>query len=153
MSVNIDNVVTIEHLINMYNIIKKNTKHKEKLLNFEMYFTANIVSIYNDLINNNYKHSRYNIFLITEPKQRIVMSECIKDKIVNHLISYYVLTPLIEPKLIYSNTATRINKVTKVANNLCIKYLNKIKEINNFYILKCDISKYFYNIEFKLISY
>ena len=41
------------------------------------------------------------------------MSEKLPDKIVNYLVSDYVLTPLIEPRLIEMNVATRKNKGTK----------------------------------------
>ena len=41
------------------------------------------------------------------------MSENISDKIVNHLISDEILLPLIEPRLIETNVATRKNKGTR----------------------------------------
>ena len=37
--------------------------------------------------------SNYNIFLIHEKKYRIIMSESISDKIVNQMISYFILLP------------------------------------------------------------
>ena len=70
------------------------------------------------------------------------MSEKLKDKIVNHLISNYVLIPLIEPLLIDSNVAIRKNKGTAYGFNLLKKYINKLKEnYNNIYVLKIDIIK------------
>ena len=88
-----------------------------------MFLSTNLHNIINKLRNKKYKHGKYNIFGITEPKFRIIMSERLQDKIVNHLVSDYVLTPLIEPKLIEMNVATRRNKGSKVAIFYMKKYL------------------------------
>ena len=80
------------------------------------------------------------------------MSESISDKIVNHLISNEILLPLIEPKLIETNIATRKNKGIKFGINYVKKYINHLKlKYNNFYILKCDIKKYFYNVDHEIL--
>lgn len=145
-------MIDIEKIINVYHIIKKNTKNREKLFNFEMFYSCNIISIYVILKNRKYRHSAYNIFLIQEPKYRIIMSEIMSDKIVNHLISKYVLNPLILPKLIEQNVATRKNKGTKAGLKFVKEYINKLKmNYENIYVLKCDIKKYFYNIDHNLI--
>ena len=44
-----EEVVTIENLTNVYNTVRKNTKHKDKILIFELFFSCNIMSIYNTL--------------------------------------------------------------------------------------------------------
>ena len=145
-------LVDINKIIDCYNDIKKNTKNKEKLINFDLFISSNIISIYNILNNKIYKHNKYNIFIIYKPKIRIVMSEILEDKIINHLVSKYYLLPLIEPKLIYSNVATRVNKGTKEGIRLLKKYLNNIKlKHNKFYILKIDIKKYFFNIDHEIL--
>ena len=106
-------VITSDHIEVAYKIIRKNTKHREKLFRYEMFYLSNIIQIKWLLEMKKYKHEPYNIFLIQEPKYRIIMSEQLKDKIINHLISNYVLSPLIDPLLVSSNVATRKNKGTK----------------------------------------
>ena len=107
-------LVDIDKIRDAYYIIRKNTKNKIKLFNFEMFLSCNIISIYEVLKRKCYKHGKYNIFLIEEPKYRIIMSEAMSDKIVNHLISKYVLDILISPKLIETNVATRYgNRIKK----------------------------------------
>lgn len=77
------------------------------------------------------------------------MSQTVGDKIVNHFVANYYLLPYLEKKLIDSNVATRRGKGSKYADKLINDYINKIR-INNphdeIYILKIDISKYFYTI-------
>ena len=135
-----------------YKEVKLKTHHREKIVRFELFYMANIYQIYKVLKERKYRHSSYHIFLIKIPKYRIVMSESISDKIVNHLISNEILLPLIEPKLIETNIATRKNKGIKFGINYVKKYINHLKlKYNNFYILKCDIKKYFYNVDHEIL--
>ena len=106
-----------------YKEVKLKTHHREKIVRFELFYMANIYQIYKVLKERKYRHSSYHIFLIKIPKYRIVMSESISDKIVNHLISNEILLPLIEPKLIETNIATRKNKGIKFGINYVKKYI------------------------------
>ena len=147
-----DDIVSINKIKDVYDGIYKNTCHKAKLIRFELTKTSNIVKIYNTLKNKHYNHLKYNIFIIKEPKYRIIMSELMYDKIVNHLISKYVLIPTLSRKLIDQNVATRTGKGSKEGIRYMKKYINSIKEnYDNIYILKCDISKYFYNIDHEIL--
>ena len=145
-------ILDINKIEYAYLKIKKNTKHKSKVLKYELFYLANCIKIFEQLKNKSYTHGKYNIFLIKEPKIRVIMSEQIDDKIVNHLVSYFLLQPLLEPKLIEMNVATRKNKGSNYAHHLFKKYINSLK-INNkkIYILKCDITKYFYSIDHEIL--
>ena len=57
----------------------------------------------NGLVGN--KH--YNIFLIYEPKCRLVMSLSVKDKVINHFVTRYVLEKKLTKYLDDRNVATR----------------------------------------------
>ena len=74
-----DKVVTIENLMDVYKTVRNNTRHKEKNFVFELFFSCNIISIYNILKSEEYKHGKYNIFIIKEPKYRLIMSECMPN--------------------------------------------------------------------------
>ena len=86
-------MVTLEHIMEAYKIVKVNTRHKDKLFIFELFYSCNINNIYNILNSENYHHNKYNIFIIKEPKYRLIMSECMPDKVINHLVSSYFLFP------------------------------------------------------------
>ncbi len=137
-----EKICDINNIMDMYKKIKISNKiRKEK---FDDFYSMNVVDIYNKLISKNYIFDKYNIFTIFEPKERIIMSLKIKDKIVNHLVAYYFLD--FENSYIDSNIAARIGKGTSYGIKLTKKYLNQIKD-KEFYILKFDIKKYFYNID------
>ena len=147
-----DDLADIDKIREMYHIIRVNTKNRGKLHKFELFYSSNIISILETLRQKTYKHSKYNVFLVHEPKYRIIMSEIMSDKVVNHLISKYVLAPGIYPHLIPQNVATREGKGTKEGIRYLKMYINKLKlNYDKVYVLKCDIKKYFYSIDHELI--
>lgn len=131
--------------------VKRTTKNKLKLEKFEQTYVSNIIYIKQILENKTYVPGKYNIFLVREPKLRIIMSQNIIDKLINHLVSYYFLREMFENKLINENIATRENKGTHYGIKLIKKYINELKD-KKFYILKFDISKYFYNLDHEIIK-
>jgi len=151
-NVKYEDLVDIDKIRSMYQIIRLKTKNRGKLHKFELFYSSNIISILESLRRKNYKHSHYNVFLVHEPKYRIIMSEIMSDKVVNHLLSKYVLAPGIYPHLIPQNVATREGKGTKEGIRYVKMYINKLKlNYEKVYVLKCDIKKYFYSIDHELI--
>ena len=149
-----DKINDIDIIIDMYdNVVSKNTKNKQKIEKFNDYFSINIINIKNIINSGNYIPGKYNIFLVREPKIRIIMSQNITDKVINHLIAKYFLIDVFDKTLIDFNIATRLNKGTHYGIKLTKKYLNEMKiKYDTFYYLKFDISKYFYNIDHEIVK-
>ena len=146
--------ITIENIYKMWEIINKTCKNKRELYYFRLNLNTNIISIYHDLKNKTYKPGKFRTFMIFEPKPRLVMSQSIKDKIINHFIVNYYYIPYMEQSLIDSNVATRKNKGSNYAMNLLKKYFNKMiinKKDTEIFCLKIDISKYFYSIDHNIL--
>ena len=136
----------IDYILNTYNIIKKNTKNKNKLDKFEENLSINLIDI-KDKIGKNI--DKYNLFMIYEPKERLILSLNLKDKIINHMVGY-ILFGVLDKSLIDSNVAVRVNKGTSYGVKLVKKY---IKNLNyNYYCLKIDIKKYFYSINHNVLK-
>ena len=150
--INFDNVITFDNLMIAYQIIRKNTEHKKKIVRYEMFLHTNLSSIIEELRSKKYEHGKYHIFLIKDPKYRIIMSEELRDKVINHLISKFVLQPLITPKLISTNVATRIGKGGKAAIEYFKMFAREMNKYNHVYVLKLDIKKYFYNIDHEILN-
>ncbi len=132
--------------------ISKNVKNKHKVYMFEKNKFQNINHIVSILQSGIYDGGKYNIFLIKEPKHRIVMALDIKDKLINHFIARYVLELKLTKYLDPRNIATRKNMGTDYGIKLVKKYIEKNKKYENFYILKIDISKYFYSIDHEVLK-
>lgn len=147
-----ENMISYNNILSVYKKIKNSTKNKKEVYNYELNLNQNLLDTLFSLSKSTYVFSKYNIFLIREPKYRLIMSESFPDKVVNHLFSKYVLSYALQSTLINSNVATRTDKGSKEAYNLFIKYTNKlIYEKKKNYVLKIDISKYFYNINHNIL--
>ena len=151
---NLYNTVTnIDNIIEMTDRILSRTRNKKKVELFEKHKIEHICNIKRKLDNRDFRFGNYNIFMITDPKARIVMAQELEDKIMNHLIAEYILVKVFEPKYTDNICATRIGKGTGYALKLLREYINAIKkEHDNFYVLKIDISKYFYRIDHNVLK-
>ena len=148
-----DNMLDYSLILKITKQVLKNTKNKSKIYKYESIKLVLVSTIYNILKEGTYVPSRLNKFVIYEPKKRIIYSQEIIDRIINHLVSRCILIPSIEPVLIDSNVACRIGKGTSYGRGLYYKYLNICnRKYNEFYILKLDIKKYFESIDKEILK-
>ena len=141
------------NIIDMTNKVCKSVRNKKKVDNFESFKIEHIYNIYNRLKKKDFSFGRYNIFMIYDPKCRIVMAQNIEDKIINHLVSEYVLKKVFDSKYTNVLCATRKGYGTLYGVKLIKRYLNEMKcKYNNFYVLKIDIKKYFYSINHDVLK-
>ena len=146
-----DSMLDYKKIKKIYNKVRVTTKNKKEVIRFSLNLNENLMDILTKLYKGKYVFNKYRIFLIREPKYRLIMSECIEDKIVNHLLSDELIKSL-ERCLIDNNVATRKNKGSKQAYNEFIKGINELMyKSKDIYVLKLDISKYFYNINHKVL--
>lgn len=147
-------ITDIRNILIIYNKdIRITTKNKQKIERFEHFLVENIALIKTVLANKSYLPGKYNLFLVREPKLRLIMSQKIGDKTINHLVARYFLVNVFDNKLIYQNIATRLNKGTHFGLKLTKKYFNQIKDkYDSIYILKGDIKKYFYSINHHILK-
>ena len=144
----------ITTLLNIYETeISKNVKNKKKLYNFEINKMQYMDNIMDMLKKGCVGHEEYNIFLIYEPKCRLVMSLSVRDKLINHFVTRYILEKNLSKDLDPRNVATRKGMGTDYAIKLVLKYINTLKrKYKNIYVLKLDISKYFYTIDHEVLK-
>ena len=141
------------NIVNAYNEVCRNTKNKRKVEFFREYKCVYISRIYNILKNEKYEVGPYNIFTIYEPKERRIVSQNMQDKVINHLISRHILYPALMPCLLNFNVASRKDMGMKRGLELYTYYRNSFKQkYGTYYILKCDISKFFASINHDILK-
>ena len=145
--------VKITDLLDVYHReVSKTTKNKNRVYNFEKYKIINIINIKKILEEGKYEIEKYNIFYIYEPKLRIIMSLDIANRIVDHYIAKYILIPKLDKYLDIRNVASRKNMGMSYGIKLVKKYIESNKKYDNLYVLKLDISKYFYSIDHNVLK-
>ena len=141
------------NILDAYNEVCRNTRNERRVANLKEYKSIYITRTYNILKNKQYVVGPYNKFIIYEPKERLIVSQNVQDKIINHLVARHILYPAILPCLLDINVASRKNMGTSKGLELANTFHQKCKiKYNTYYILKCDISKFFANINHEILK-
>ena len=113
----------------------------------------NVLSLHHDLKNRTYIHGRYHAFNISDPKPRNIHKATVHDRLLHHAI-YRILYPYFDKKFIHDSYSCRINKGTHKAINKFREYSRKVSKNNTktCYVLKCDIKKFFANIDHQILK-
>lgn len=148
-----NNICKIDNIIAAYNEVTKNTKNKRRVANLKDYKSLYIHRVHQTLINKNYVVGPYNKFIVYEPKKRMISSQNVEDKIINHLVARYILYPAILPCLLDINVASRKNMGTDKGLEIANSYKKQCTiKYEKYYILKCDISKFFASINHDILK-
>lgn len=145
-------IVDFKLLCDTYKEIRKNVKNKDRIYNFEKNKMEYICYAKYLLENKLYNGGTYNVFIITKPKVRVIMSMNMIDKLINHYITKTILIKKLNKYLIDENVATRKNMGLNLAMKKLKYGIEKHKKYKEFYFLKIDISKYFYSIDHKILK-
>ncbi len=142
------NICNIKNIQDAYKEVCKNTRNKGRVEHLLEYKSIYISRVYNILINKEYVVGPYHQFIIYEPKKRTITSQNMQDKIVNHLVARHILYPAILPCLLDVNVASRKDLGTSAGLKIAENFRRKCKiKYGHYYVLKCDISKFFYSID------
>lgn len=101
-----------------------------------------------------YNISPYYRFLIKDPKERIIDACSFKDKIVQHSLCDNVLHPLLKSEFIDTNYAGQTGKGTQYGLEYLSLHMEQAFEKYgcNCWIIKADISKFFYTINHEILK-
>lgn len=126
---------------------RKQKLSKAEVLLFEMSLETNLCNLLNNIKTQKYKLGAYREFRIYEPKERIIKSLPYRDRVVHQWYVEEFIKKYITSKFISSTFACLDGKGTHKAVEQLQKYMRKLYNKNqNYWILKCDIKKFFYNI-------
>ena len=139
--------LTFEKILAAHKRAKNQKAYKPEIIKFELNLENNITNLINEIKNNKYRTGKYFTFKIYEPKERYIQALPYKDRIVHQWYVEEFIKPYIVPKFINTSYACITDKgahkaAEKIQNQMRIFQRN----YGNFWILKCDIKKYFYNI-------
>ena len=112
----------------------------------------NIIQLYQELANHTYNHGSYQGFRINDPKPRQIHKSLVRDRLLHHAI-YRQLYPFFDRTFVCDSFSCRIGKGTHRALNRFRKFGYKISKNNTqtCWILKCDIRKFFENINHEVL--
>lgn len=148
-----ENIYNLENIANTYYEICKKVKGKRKKEYLKENKLIYISRIYTTLKNRAYTVGECSVFTIYEPKKRRIVSFNLYDKIINHLVSKYIIFPAILPHLMDCNIASRKGMGTKLGLQMQKDFIRVCNlKYKDYYVLKCDISKFFQSINHDILK-
>ena len=134
---------------------------KNYVIEFEKELETNITKLHLELKNETYQPLPLKMFVIRDPKTRIIHKSDFRDRIVHHLVTG-VMEPLFDGIFIYDSYANRIGKGNLNAIQRFDSFVRKVskngKQNGWFtnsqikgYCLKADIKQYFQTVDHNIL--
>lgn len=149
-----EKVVDFHNMYKAYRKAKCGKGIKKSSARFNLAALDGVNALISQLRNKTYTVSGYNEFKVYEPKERLIQTTSFKDKVVQHCLCDNVIMPRLERVFILDNCAGQKGKGTLFGLDRLSQQMEKIHSKYGFdgYILKCDITKYFYNISHRQLK-
>ncbi len=136
---------------NMYRAFRKakcGKGYKKSSARFNLAALDGVNTLISQLKDKSYRVSDYVEFKVYEPKERIIQTTSFKDKVIQHCLCDNVIMPRLQRVFIRDNCAGQKGKGTLFGLERLSSQMQAFHSKYGFagYILKCDITKFFYNI-------
>ena len=143
-----EKVIDFENMYRAYRKSKCGKGYKKSSARFGMMPIEGINILIDQLKRKTYQISPYHEFKVYEPKERLIQTTSFKDKVVQHSLCDNVLLPRLQRIFLYDNCAGQIGKGTLFGLDRLSFHMKSFYQRYERcgYVLKCDISKFFYNI-------
>lgn len=144
-------IYSYENLYQAYLEARKGKRFRPEVLGFTNNLEANLIEIQNELIWRTYQIGPYREFYVHEPKLRLIMALPFRDRVVQWAI-YRVLNPRLDKRYISDSYACRpgygVHRAVKRLQ-YWMRYMSRRHQ--RVYVLKMDVSKYFYRIDHDIL--
>ena len=143
-----EKVIDFENMYRAYRKAKCGKGYKKSAAKFNVMALEGVNTLIEQLRSKTYKISDYHEFKVYEPKERIIQTTSFKDKVVQHSLCDNVILPRLKEVFIKDNCAGQRGKGTLFGLDRLSEQMRDFWEKygSEGYILKCDITKFFYNI-------
>jgi retron-type reverse transcriptase len=146
-----EKIYSFENLHLAYLKARKGKRYKDEILKFGANQEKLLLELQNELIDGSYRHGEYREFTVCDSKKRNIKAAPFRDRIVHHAFCN-IIEPIFDKGFIYDSYACRKGKGTHKAVLRLKKFLRSAYEsesgnIMGGYVLKCDVSMYFDNVD------
>ena len=149
-----ENMHDFKNLYNAHMAARKGKRDKSEVIRFEMNLAENLCALQQSLESRTYKPQGYTHFMVYDPKLRSIYAPSYSDRVVQHCLCDNILTPVIEPRLIYDNAACRAGKGTHFSIYRLSGFMRDFysQHTDRGFFLKCDVRKYFDTIDHTVLK-
>lgn len=143
-----EKVTDFHNMYQAYRKAKRGNGYKKSSARFNLSALDGVHSLIYQLRTRTYRVSEYTEFKVYEPKERIIQTSSFKDKVIQHSLCDNVIMPRLQKVFVYDNCAAQKGKGTLFGLDRLSEQMQQFHSRYGQcgYILKCDITKFFYNI-------
>jgi retron-type reverse transcriptase len=144
-----DEALTFEKFLLAYRRAHLSKSARPEVVMFDRRAMLNVYKIYENVRDGKYKPSKYRQFEITDPKPRTIYSLPFTDRIVHQWMVEEFIKPYYIPRFITDTYACVPKRGTHKAVDKTAEFMKHMhqKYREDYYIVKMDISKFFYSID------
>ena len=150
-----EEISSFENLLEAYYQSRICKRYKASILQFGFFLESNLLKLHEELVSERYMPSPYVYFTINDPKERDIAAPAFRDRVVQHTLIDYI-EPSFDKQFIYDSYACRKGKGTVVGLQRIKKFLQSARSVYGsqtpLYCLRMDISKFFANISWDVLS-
>ena len=150
----IDEIFSFENIYKAYLYTRRGKRDKSCVIRYSMHAMEMVNRSNELLISGDYVFGNYYQFKVYYPKERVIMAPPFKDRVIQRCLCEQVLTPIIERQLIYDTYACRVGKGAHAGLNRTEDFFRRYYRKHGIdgWIIKGDISKYFYSIDHDVLK-
>lgn len=143
-----EDIISLDNLFCAWAEFIKGKRNKKDVQAFARHLFDNLYDLHTDLVAGTYRHGPYRAFSIADPKPRNIHKASVRDRVLHHAL-YRILYPFFDRTFVPYSYSCRKNKGTHKAMEQFKKYAQKLdaNSTKTCYVLKCDIKKFFANID------
>ncbi|MFA6227358.1 MAG: reverse transcriptase domain-containing protein [Candidatus Paceibacterota bacterium] len=145
-------VISIKNLLKAWRKFSKGKRSKKEVADFELNLEENIFSLHSELSTFQWKPRPYFAFKVCDPKLREIHKADIRDMVLYQAV-HQALYQIFNPIFIFDSYSSREMKGTHAGVKRFEEFARKVSGnyTRSGYVLKCDIRKFFDNIDHKIL--
>lgn len=148
LDVKLEDKLTIEAIYRAHCRARKGKTTRSSVVDVDLRPMIYVTHILNVLRGGIYVPSRFREFTVTDPKKRLVLALPYVDRIVHQWLIEEFIKPYYLPRFIKDSYACIPGRGSHAAVKCIQGYMRDMHMLQGkYYIVKMDISKYFYNID------
>lgn len=147
-----EEIISLENLLESWKEFLKGKRKRKDVQEFGLSLMDNIIQLHQELANHTYNHGPYQAFRINDPKPRKIHKSSVRDRLLHHAI-HRMFYLFFDCTFVADSFSCRLDKGTHRALNRFRQFGYKVSKNNTqtCWILKCDIRKFFENIDHEIL--
>lgn len=147
-----DDAVSFDKLLKAHIKARRGKREKKDVILFELKLEQELLQLEEKLKNGTYRHGKYREFKVYEPKERMIKASGYRDRVIHQWYVENFIKPYFVPQFIHTSYAGIQGRGMHKASKDVQKGMRSAKsKWSNYYILKMDVTKYFQNIDKKIL--